>query len=134
MSDPILVVVFLRGGADSLSLIAPAGDADYVAARSESLRVLRKGDAAGRVLRSPIADADFRFHPQAGALADLYDAGDLSVIHATGLAEATRSHFDAEARIEAAGPGSVGGGWLGRWLAAAQPGGPLPALAVGAAG
>jgi uncharacterized protein (DUF1501 family) len=131
MSDPILVVVFLRGGADSLSLIAPAGDADYVAARSESLRVLRKGDAAGRVLRSPIADADFRFHPQAGALADLYEAGDLSVIHATGLAEATRSHFDAEARIEAAGPGSVGGGWLGRWLAAAQPGGPLPALAVG---
>ncbi len=133
MGEAVLVTIFLRGGCDSLSMISPAGDADYIAARSENLRVLRKGDAAGRVLRDPIADADFRFHPQAGALADLYDAGDLSVVHAAGLTLATRSHFDAEARIEAAATGSEGGGWLGRWLATAQPGGALPALAVGSA-
>jgi uncharacterized protein (DUF1501 family) len=133
MGEPVLVTIFLRGGCDSLSMIAPAGDAEYIAARSENLRVLRKGDAAGRVLRDPIADADFRFHPQAAALADLYDAGDLSVVHAAGLTLATRSHFDAEARIEAAANGSEGGGWLGRWLAAAKPGGALPALAVGSA-
>lgn len=136
MADPILVVVFLRGGADALSLVSPSGDADFIAARPAALRVARKGDAVGRVLRDPVADVDFRFHHEASPLADLYDAGDLSVIHAVGLAEVTRSHFDAEARIEAAAGGATGhegGGWLGRWLAAAAPSGPLPALAVGTA-
>lgn len=131
MSEPILVILFLRGGADSLQLVAPAGDADYVAARPDPLRVGRAGEAPGRVLRDAIADADFRFHPEAAGLADLYDAGDLSVIHATGLTLATRSHFDAEARIEAAFGGAEGGGWLSRWLAQARPDGALPALAVG---
>ncbi len=134
--EPILVVLFLRGGADGLGLVCPASDENLIAARPEDLRVARKGDSAGRMIRQDIADVDFRFHAAAGPLADLYDAGDLSLIHASGLTEATRSHFDAEARIER---GLFGGdippgdpsGWIGRWLAAAAPGGPMPALAVG---
>ena len=135
--DPILVVVFLRGGADGLALVGPTSDPDYIAARPESLRVLRKGDDAGRPIRQDLADVDFRFHPAAAAFAELFDAGDLSLIHAAGLPEATRSHFDAEARIErgffgtALPPGDPSG-WIGRWLQAAAPGGPMPALAVGA--
>lgn len=135
--DPILVVVFLRGGADGLALVAPTSDPDYIAARPEDLRTLRNGDLAGRVIRQEVADVDFRFHPAAGAFADLYDAGDLSLIHAAGLPEATRSHFDAEARIErgmfgAALPPGDPSGWIGRWLQAVAPSGPMPALAVGA--
>ncbi|WP_149586960.1 DUF1501 domain-containing protein [Tabrizicola flagellatus] len=135
--DPILVVVFLRGGADGLALVSPASDPDFIAARPEDLRVLRKGDGAGRTIAQDIADVDFRFHPAAAALADLYDAGDLSLIHAAGLPEATRSHFDAEARIERGIFGAEASlndasGWLGRWLRAVAPGGPMPALAVGA--
>jgi uncharacterized protein (DUF1501 family) len=135
--DPILVVVFLRGGADGLALVSPSSDPDFIAARPETLRVARTGDAAGRLIRQEVADVEFRFNPAAGALADLYDAGDLSLIHAAGLPEATRSHFDAEARIErgvfggASAPGDPSG-WIGRWLQAVQPGGPMPALAVGA--
>ena len=134
--DPILVVMFLRGGADGLALVSPASDPDFIAARPEGLRVARKGDAAGRLIRQEVADVEFRFHPAAGALADLYDAGDLSLIHAAGLPEATRSHFDAEARIErglfgAIPPGDPSG-WIGRWLQTAAPGGQIPALAVGA--
>jgi uncharacterized protein (DUF1501 family) len=135
--DPILVVIFLRGGADGLALVSPASDPDFIAARPEPLRVLRQGDAQGRTIRQDIADVDFRFHHAAAPLADLYDAGDLSLIHASGLPEATRSHFDAEARIErglfgAHAPPGDPSGWLGRWLQAAAPGGPMPALAVGA--
>jgi uncharacterized protein (DUF1501 family) len=135
--DPTLVVIFLRGGADGLALVSPASDPDFIAARPEALRVLRQGDAAGRAIRQSIADVDFRFHPAAAPLADLYDAGDLSLIHAAGLPAATRSHFDAEARIErglfgADLPPGDPSGWIGRWLRAATPGGPLPALAVGA--
>ena len=134
--DPILVVVFLRGGADGLGLVCPASDENLIAARPENLRVARTGDGAGRRIRQDIADVDFRFHAAASPLADLYDAGDLSLIHASGLTEATRSHFVAEARIErglsggAVVPGDPSG-WIGRWLAAAAPGGPMPALAVG---
>jgi uncharacterized protein (DUF1501 family) len=133
MADPILVVIFLRGGADSLSLIAPSSDPDYIAARPEGLRVLRSGDRAGHALPPALADVDFRLHPAAGPLAELFAAGDLSLLHATGLTEATRSHFDAEARIERGAAGGAAGGWLARWVAAARPGGPLPVLAVGTA-
>ena len=135
--DPILVVVFLRGGADGLSLVSPVSDDNYIAARPQMLRVLRDGDAPGRLIRQDNAEVEFRFHPGLGAFADLYDAGDMSLIHASGLTDATRSHFDAEARIEAGilgaslPPGDPGG-WIGRWLAAASPRGPMPALAVGA--
>ncbi len=136
--DPILVVVFLRGGADGLALVSPTSDPDFIAARPDELRVMRDGDMAGRVIAQEVAEIDFRFHPAAGPLADLYDAGDLSLIHAAGLKEATRSHFDAEARIErglfgSALPPGDPSGWIGRWLLAAAPGGPMPALAVGAA-
>ena len=122
--DPILVVLFLRGGADGLSLVCPSSDENLIAARSEDLRVTRKGDAAGRVIKQEVADVDFRFHQTLAPFADLYDAGDLTLIHASGLTEATRSHFDAEARIERGlfgkdiPPGDPSG-WIGRWLAAA---------------
>ena len=131
MGDPTLVVVFLRGGADGLALVSPTSDPDFIAARPEDLRVLRRGDAAGHVIKQQFADVDFRFHSAAGALSELYDAGDLSLIHAAGLTEATRSHFDAEARIERAAKAGDAGGWLGRWLKILPAGGDLPALAVG---
>jgi uncharacterized protein (DUF1501 family) len=134
--DPVLVVMFLRGGADGLGLVSPASDPDFIAARPADLRVLRQGDSAGRMIRHDIADVDFRFHQAAAPLADLYDAGDLSLIHAAGLTDATRSHFDAEARIErglfgADASATDATGWIGRWLREVKPGGSIPALAVG---
>jgi uncharacterized protein (DUF1501 family) len=135
MENPILVVVFLRGGADGLSLISPTGDRDYVAARPADIRVARKGENAGHILKNAFADVDFRFHNRAKGLSELFDAGELAVIHAVGLNDGTRSHFDAEDRMERAAPGasSAAGGWLGRWMSVVQPEGVLPALAVGAA-
>ena len=131
MADPILVVVFLRGGADGLNLVAPTGDEDYIAARSEALRVVRKGDAPGLKMDNPLADVDFRLHPAAKGLSELYGAGELAVVHATGLDDGTRSHFDAEDKMERAAKGATAGGWIGRCLKAARPEGILPALAVG---
>ncbi len=133
MADPILVVLFLRGGADGLNLIAPSGDSDYIAARPPRLRVLRDGDDSGHSLNNPAADVDFRFHAQARELSELYDANELAVIHATGLVDGTRSHFDAEDRMERAAKAGASGGWLGRWLDMNDPEGILPALAVGSA-
>ncbi len=134
MEDPILVVVFLRGGADGLSLVSPTADKNYIAARPSDIRVARKGDNAGHILKNASADVDFRFHSRAKGLAELFDAGELAVVHAAGLNNGTRSHFDAEDRMERAAPGasSSAGGWLGRWVNAVNPQGILPVLAVGA--
>lgn len=130
--DPVLVVVFLRGGADGLNLIAPTGDEDYIAARIPSLRVARNGDDAGHLLSHQAADVDFRFHQQAKGLSELFEAKELAIIHAAGLTDGTRSHFDAEDRMERASKGAASGGWLGRWLKASSPlDGILPVLAVG---
>ncbi|MEZ5777015.1 MAG: DUF1501 domain-containing protein [Paracoccaceae bacterium] len=131
MSDPILIVVFLRGGMDGLNLVSPTGDTDYVAARPEDLRVLRKGDNPGIPLADQAADVDFRFHPAAAPFAEMFGARELAVIHAAGLTDGTRSHFDAEARMERAAKGGAAGGWLGRWYDANRPDGPLPILAAG---
>ena len=85
MAEPVLVVVFLRGGADGLGLVSPASDPNFIAARPADLRVARSGDGAGHALAQTIADVDFRCHPAAAPLADLCRAGDLSLIHAAGL-------------------------------------------------
>lgn len=131
--DPILVVVFLRGGADGLNLISPTADVDYIAARPDAMRVLRKGDGTGHAMADMADDVDFRFHPQARGLSELYNAGELAVIHASGLTDGTRSHFDAEAKMERAAVNGSAGGWLGRWFASQQSDGILPLLSVGAA-
>ncbi len=135
MIDPVLVVIFLRGGADGLSIVSPAGDQDYLAARAANLRVPRDGDGAGFKLAEANADVDFRFHGRAKGLSELYGAGELAVIHACGLKDGTRSHFDAEDRMERAASSSTNtsGGWLARWLKDVRPDGILPALAVGPA-
>jgi uncharacterized protein (DUF1501 family) len=133
MADPILVVIFLRGGADALSLVGPTADPAYIAARPPALRVQRDGDMAGLALGDALADADFRLHSVAADLGALFAAGDLSIIHATGLHDPTRSHFDAETRIERGSTSGTTGGWLGRALAQMPATGPLPALAVGTA-
>ena len=131
MSVKLLIVVFLRGGADGLQLIGPAGDEDYIAARPEPLRVTRKGDQAGLLLSEQAADVDFRFHAQATGLHQLFEAGELGVVHASGLTDGTRSHFDAEAKMERAAIGSAAGGWLGRWIESEISDGIMPILATG---
>jgi uncharacterized protein (DUF1501 family) len=133
MTDKVLVIVFLRGGSDGLTLVSPSSDKNYLAARHPSLRVARKGDDSGFSLADPIADVDFRLHRRLKPLHDLYKDKQLAVIHAAGLTHATRSHFEAEDYMERGTPGvkSTETGWLARFLKATAPEGVLPALAVG---
>ena len=132
-TNPVLVIVFLRGGADGLTLVSPTSDSNYMAARPNALRVHRKGDAAGLALANGAADIDFRMHAQLKPLHGLYGDGQLAIVHAAGLTHATRSHFEAEDYMERGTPGvkSTRTGWLARFMAAQQFEGILPALAVG---
>lgn len=113
--NPLLVVVFLRGGADGLHLLAPAADSSYVAARPPELRVLDSGENAGISLADK---AGFYLHQSATGLADLYQSSQLAFIHAVGISDATRSHFVAQDLIERGVANekmlSVDTGWLTR--------------------
>ncbi len=128
-----LVVLFLRGGCDGLTLVAPTDDADYVAARG-ALRVENTGTNAGLLLSNPLANIDFRLHPKASALKELYDSQALAIVHACGLTNGTRSHFDAMDYMERGTPEdkNTSTGWLTRHLRAINPDAVLPAMAASA--
>lgn len=96
-SPDTLVVVFLRGGADALSFVAPTDDPDYVAARAPELRVTTDGAKPGLRLDQALAPKiDFRLHPDTGPLAELYSGRHMAIVHAAGLIDGTRSHFVAQ--------------------------------------
>ncbi len=128
-----LVIVFLRGGMDGLSVVAPIAGSDrghYEASR-EDIALPISGDNAALAL-----NAQFGLHGAASPLYDLYQAGHLAIVHAAGLTSDTRSHFDAMQYMELGTPGSksVTSGWLTRHLQS-SPSLPdtiiMPALATG---
>jgi uncharacterized protein (DUF1501 family) len=99
--DNIQVVLFLRGGCDSLNLVGPANDANYIEDRIAPLRVLDSGDKPGiRLANGLDPKLDFRLHPDAAPLGELYSQGHLAIVHAVGLTNETRSHFVAQELIE----------------------------------
>jgi len=131
---PILVTVFLRGGMDSLGVVAPVDDRDYAADRPPEMRLLADGDKPALRLEGGPSGLDFRMHPEMGALHELYQDKRIALVHASGLDNGTRSHFGAQELIQRghahpdeSAPGS--GGWEGALLAAAG-GGQQPAFAA----
>ena len=101
-----LVVVFLRGGADGLTLAPPVGDSGYYKARP-TLAV-----SEGDILK--LGDANCGLHPSMSGLHDIFKDGQLTVAPAVGSTDDTRSHFYAQDLMEHGG--MVAGGWLGRFL------------------
>lgn len=130
----IMVVVFLRGGCDGLGLLAPADDRFYAAARSRSLRIADSGPDSGLPLANPLSGGDFRLHPLAAPLKEIYDSKALAFVHACGLIDGTRSHFVAMEQMERGviGAQTAADGWISRHLAAVGAQGLLPAVAAGA--
>ncbi len=107
----VLVVLFLRGGADGLSLLAPVGDPTYP---------VQRPDIAVPARAALPVDATFGLHPAAPNLKRLLDDGRLAVVPAAGSPNPTRSHFEAQDLIEKGTPTNAMtvDGWLGRYLRA----------------
>ncbi len=118
----MLVVIFLRGGCDALNLVAPVNDKNYIEARVSDLRILDSGDHVGLKLENGLGHAlDFRMHHEASPLQELYQSGKLAIVHATGLTNGTRSHFEAQDLMERGistldQVGYVSNGWLTRYI------------------
>ncbi len=130
MEPRTLVVVFLRGGMDGLSAVAPVFDDDYRRARP-GLGVDRPkpGDTSGAAM----LDDRFALSADLLPLLPLYREGRLAVVHAVGSDDDTLSHFEAQDQMEhgASRRRPLAGGWLGRWLRSRGDTDPLAAIAFG---
>lgn len=116
----VIVSVFLRGGADGLTLCVPFGDPLYYAARP-TIAIPRPDSSAAN--RGIALDGFFALPQSMRFLVPAYQAGDLLMVHGAGLTYSTRSHFDAQHFMEVgkANDSSVSTGWLGRHLALTSP-------------
>ena len=122
-SGDTVVVLFLRGGFDGLSAVAPLGDPHYATWRP-GIRL-----TANSALQ---LTGTFAMHPALAPLKAVWDSGDLAVVHAAGLPNPNRSHFSAMDEMERAAPGtSARTGWLDRTLGLHDPGGPFGAVQLG---
>jgi len=109
-SSPILVSIFLAGGIDALSVLAPVSDPVYAKLRPTL------GVSASEA--TPFTeDPSLAWGPAAKPLAALHDAGKLIVMPGSGYAGEDMSHFTSRHYWEVGALDSeVTTGWLGRYL------------------
>jgi uncharacterized protein (DUF1501 family) len=108
-----LVVLYLGGGNDSLSMLIPYNDPFY-RVRRPSL-----GVPAGQVLQigTDASRAALGLHPRLTGLRQIFDQGRLAFIQRTGYENQSRSHFlgtDIWATADPSNPQALG--WVGRYL------------------
>jgi len=123
----VVVSIFLRGGADGLTICPPWGDPAYYAARP-TIAIPRPDSTAPH--RAINLDGFFGLAPALAPLMPAWNNNHLLVVHACGSTIATRSHFAGQFNVESArgSDGAISTGWLGRHLAAAAPSVPNPLL------
>ncbi|MSP39990.1 MAG: DUF1501 domain-containing protein [Deltaproteobacteria bacterium] len=110
----VLVVVFQRGGMDGLNVVIPFKDRAYYQLRPN---IAVAEPAAGAQYAIDL-DGFYALHPALASLKNIYDKGQLAIVHAAGSPDNTRSHFDAQDYMEIGTPGikSTPDGWLNRYL------------------
>ena len=143
----VIVLLFLRGGADGLSFAAPWQMPSYQALRP-TIRVKDASEftdptsraglplvAGGAVGSFPLSGT-FALHPGMARLHETaWTAGDLAIVHAVGMPASesdTRSHFDSMRNWESGSASlDVNTGFLNRFLASVGAVDRLPAVGRG---
>lgn len=109
-SDRVIVSIFLDGGADALSILAPTGHARYYELRPNLALTPGTGTAFSE-------DPSLRWHPAAAGLSKLHDEGKVTVLPAIGYDSPNQSHFTSRHFWEVGELDTNGmTGWLGRYL------------------
>ena len=125
----ILVAIFQRGAMDGLNVVVPHGEKAYYDLRP-NLAIPRPDGTPDSAVD---LDGFFGLHPSLRPLKQVYDAGQLAIVHAVGSPDPTRSHFDAQDYMESGTPGmkTTGDGWLNRALAPEKTVSPVRAVSLG---
>jgi uncharacterized protein (DUF1501 family) len=119
---PVIVVLQLTGGNDYFNTIIPYTDSNYYDNR-KTLQIPEE-----RVLK---LDDKLGMHPAMGPMKDIFDSGDMAIIHGIGYANSPRSHFRSMDIWHTCEPDTVGTeGWLGRALKNLDPNGENPVTGV----
>src|SRR5213078_1515054 len=102
-----LVVLYLSGGNDSLSMLAPYNDPFYTSRRPTL--AIPAGTVSSKVALG--------LHPRLTGLKQIFDQGRLAFIQRTGYENQSRSHFTGTDIWSTADPNNAQGlGWVGRYL------------------
>ncbi|GGA09534.1 DUF1501 domain-containing protein [Okeania sp. KiyG1] len=109
-----LIVIFLRGGVDGLNVVIPHQEYNYYDVRPK-IAIPAPGEAEGAI----DLDGQFGLHPALASIIPLWQNRSLAFIHACGLNNNTRSHFDAQYYMETGIPDNkkIPDGWMNRLLA-----------------
>jgi uncharacterized protein (DUF1501 family) len=124
-NQPVLVSIFMEGGWDALSVLAPVGEARY----HELRPMLGLAEGAGKTFSE---DTQLMWHPAAGGLAELHEEGKVTTFPAVGYDPPDESHFTSRHYWEVGQlDTTTRSGWMGRFLdATGEPGNPLQGLSL----
>ena len=116
--DPVVVVVELNGGNDYLNTVIPYTDPNYY----DNRKVLGIGEE--EVLK---LDDELGLNPHMGPMKDLYESGNLAIIHGVGYENPSRSHFRSMDIWHTCEPLELAEeGWIGRSEREIDPAGENP--------
>ena len=122
---PVLVSIFMEGGWDALSVLAPVKEAKY----RELRPVLGLAEGAGEPFTE---DENLMWHPSAAGLAELHKEEKVTVFPAIGYEPQDESHFTSRHYWEVGElDTNTRTGWMGRYLdIAGEPNNPLQGLSL----
>lgn len=92
--NPVLMVIFLRGAADGLSLVPP---------RTGSARTVYLDKRPHIAIRNPLSlgtSTSFGLHPSLRFFQTMWNNSELAIVHGAGSVNGTRSHFEQMDWIE----------------------------------
>jgi uncharacterized protein (DUF1501 family) len=135
-NQPVLVSIFMEGGWDALSVLAPVGAVGEEGKAYEELRpklsleakeALEKG--SGKIFTE---DPRLMWHPSATGLAELHEKGKVTAFPAIGYEPQDESHFTSRHYWEVGElETNTRTGWMGRYLdIAGEPTNPLQGLSL----
>ncbi|MFZ1154601.1 MAG: DUF1501 domain-containing protein [Solirubrobacteraceae bacterium] len=124
-SQPVLISIFMEGGWDALSVLAPVKEARY----RELRPTLGLAEGSGKVFAE---DENLMWHPAASGLAELHEEGKVTAFPAIGYQPADESHFTSRHYWEVGQlDANTRTGWMGRYLdLAGEPNNPLQGLSL----
>lgn len=118
-SRDVIIQIYLRGGADGLSMCVPYGDPAYFTNRPLTSMSPPGTGSINRFASTIDLDGFFSLPYAMRKLRGAWDNQNLLFVHATGSVDPSRSHFDAQRYMEVGKPAdpTIATGWLGRHLA-----------------
>jgi len=116
-SDPVLVSIFLEGGADHLSILAPTRNSLYTGSWRTNTKYPVNDALKLASTQSASDDSKLQWHPSLAGVKALHDAGKAVVFPSIGYQHDNQSHFTSRHFWQVGAVDmTLNSGWLGRYL------------------